>query len=141
MTVEKEILDSGTLKGNPFTVPQGYFDDLEEKLAVAVNPSEKEEHSWTSVFKPALMLACTFAAIFGMGYGFLRLTGTYGQSSSSDSEYGQLGEDHFLTSSLIMDYLQADSFPEESPDEDEIVEYLEHQLDMTDIADFFAQNE
>lgn len=64
------------------SVPEGYFDTLEERIHAVIKP-ESNSRSAFALLKPAFVLACTFAAIFGIGYGALSLTSTLDRSSET----------------------------------------------------------
>ena len=86
MNHQQNIDDNPQLKRNPFKTPEGYLESLEEKILSLAGIAQNEEAQevvtslrrgrWFGVLKPALLLACTFGVIFGMGYGVLRLTDT-----------------------------------------------------------------
>ena len=60
---------------NPFTVPEGYFAELEDRLReIAVTP-EPEHVGWLAKVKPAVMLTLMFGVIAGFGWIVSRITG------------------------------------------------------------------
>ncbi len=75
-----DILQNSTLKENPFTVPQGYFAQLEksvmEKIETTETPQKAPVSNIFSILRPAIGLAACFALIFGLGYGVLYITNT-----------------------------------------------------------------
>ena len=60
---------------NPFTVPEGYFSELEDRLReIAVTP-EPEHVGWLAKVKPAIMLTLMFGVIAGFGWVVSKVTG------------------------------------------------------------------
>ena len=81
---EKDILQESKLKQNPYTVPEGYFASVEDAVHHKIH-NQQPENALVSAFKSGLALACTFAIIFGFGYGAMYLTNTSTQQNGSDS--------------------------------------------------------
>lgn len=89
----EDILGRSSLKENPFGVPKGYFETMQQEViekisAIPVMEQEYEEPvsqpvTFFTYLKPAIGLAAVFAIVFGMGYGVMKLTGT-SQSESLD---------------------------------------------------------
>ena len=103
MDKEKDILENGRAKENPWKVPQGYFDTL----AVRVQ-ARKQARETTLMHKvtPYLAIAASFALITIAGTSVLRLT-----SGSRDAEVTTSGS-----------YYSQNSSSEVS--EDDIINYL-----------------
>lgn len=70
----KDILENPSLKQNPYSVPEGYFAELEDKVRAAVNPEYVEAPKGLALFKPALVLAVMFAVVGGLGLGVAKIT-------------------------------------------------------------------
>ena len=87
MSNYSDILNREELKQNPFTAPEGYFATLEDSLRGKVFAAEKKPAGFVGVLKPALMLACSFAVILGMGYGVLSMTHSFDRGLDSVSDY------------------------------------------------------
>lgn len=90
----EDILMKESLKGNPFGVPQGYFDSMKEEVMAKVSAApvyveqKAEPATFLTYFKPAFALALMFGLIFGIGYGALYITGATqneGDSLQADS--------------------------------------------------------
>ena len=83
----EDILGRSSLKENPFGVPQGYFENMQQEVmdkiaATSVANSvpdiaQAEPVTFLTYFKPAISLATVFGIIFGLGYGTMKLTGSY----------------------------------------------------------------
>lgn len=119
----------------PFRMPDGYLDSLETAVNERIN--RKPGRAW-SVLKPALGLACSFAVIFGMGYGIISLTGTLkGDEKSADTEI----IDQYLTYSSHINYFESEEDEEESIHDEEILDYLATEMSQSAISDYFAQQQ
>lgn len=123
------ILERGSLKENPFGVPSGYFTAMQDEVmakisAIPVMPPQVEEAEeaapagFMTYFKPAFAMAAMFGIIFGLGYGAMKITGTYTDDDTS------------LRSSLISGNPQAELT------EDDVISIL----DIT-IEDIFTSQE
>jgi hypothetical protein len=153
MNEQYDITDDPHLKSNPFKAPEGYLESLEERilsLAGIVQGEAAEEVVTPSgvwrrfgILKPALLLACTFGVIFGMGYGVLRLTGTLNKpSDTEDSYYAKMIEKGLIRSSFIYpieEELGYEDFDDEEPvfDEEEVVTWLATQYSSMDLAQLY----
>lgn len=153
MNHQHDIHDDPHLKRNPFKAPEGYLESLEEKILSLAGIVQNEEvrevvtssrgSRWFNVLKPALLLACTFGVIFGMGYGVLRLTGTLNKpSDTEDSYYAKMIEKGLIRSSFIYpieEELGYEDFDDEEPvfDEEEVVTWLATQYSSMDLAQLY----
>lgn len=110
------------MKQNPFTVPQGYMESLEDSLLRMAAPGRKEEAgTWNRYLKPALAMACSFALVFLLAYGAMSLTGRYGCSAADADDYMS-----YYDYSLMHLYFNSeeDTTSAETASEDDILEYL-----------------
>ena len=81
----EDILGRSSLKENPFGVPQGYFENMQQEVmdkiaATSVadeDIAQAEPVTFFTYLKPAISLAAVFAIIIGLGYGTMKLTGSY----------------------------------------------------------------
>ena len=90
---------------NPFTVPEGYFSELEDRLReIAVTP--KPEHvGWLAKVKPAVMLTLMFGVIAGFGWIVSRITGLlYTDPMESEDPITAMIEEGWIESSFIYAY-------------------------------------
>lgn len=116
----KDIEDK-SLKINPYTVPDGYFGSLDTRIMGRIGGLGTEGSGvWERYFKPALGMALSFALVFAIGFGIMKLTGREdGADFMSLDEYDMMkavvyngsGEDSSATSDNALT-------------EDEVVEYL-----------------
>lgn len=134
---EKFNINQPHLKENPYSVPAGYFDSLQNAVSEKISSQTSKPGIW-SVVKPQLGLASAFAAIFLMGYVAVNLfspdvTENADKAISADSEYF---EQHLIETSFIdfydssKDTLEKDS----AVDPEEIVEYLSTNADLVYLA-------
>lgn len=79
----KDPLTTPALKENPFSVPRGYFAELEERLHAKIDTPEKAGNSAFSTLRTSMAMVAMFALVFGLGYSVLYITGTH---SGSDPE-------------------------------------------------------
>ncbi|MDD2293975.1 MAG: hypothetical protein PHD07_07200 [Bacteroidales bacterium] len=139
----KNILDNPDLKRNAFSVPEGYFAKMEDSVRERIK-APVHESLFLKYFKPAFGLLCSFALIFGLGYGVLTLTHTL-PGDEEVSPYITLLEDEYYNRATV-DYLEiaeADtlfqsSYDESAPDDEDIVTYLSSQLTSADIHYIYA---
>ena len=84
---------------NPFTVPEGYFAELEDRLReVALSP-EAQSVGWLAKVKPA------FGVIAGFGWIVSRITGLlYTDPMESEDPITAMIEEGWLESSFIYAY-------------------------------------
>ena len=78
-----DILGRDYLKDNPYTLPKGYFAQLEDSVSKRIHAdTDEQERGLVPFFKSAVMLACTFGVILGMGYGAMYLTNQSKESAT-----------------------------------------------------------
>ena len=107
---------------NPFTVPEGYFSELEDRLReIAVTP-EPEHVGWLAKVKPAIMLTLMFGVIAGFGWVVSKVTGLlYTDPVESDDPITAMIEEGWIESSFIYAYC----------DEIDVEEALSNSLENT----------
>lgn len=93
------------IHNNPFTVPEGYFAELEDRLReVALSP-EAQSVGWLAKVKPAMMLALMFGIIAGFGWIVSKITGLlYTDPVESDDPITAMIEEGWIESSFIYAY-------------------------------------
>lgn len=147
MNEEKDILKDLASKDNPFRMPEGYLDSLEDRLMAriaeedaAASTTERQRPVWR-ILKPALTLAAMFALIFGMGYGVLSLTHTLNRRVGTAAPEGVASaEEELIRPISLIDYYQSAESEETSElDEETLVSYLASELSWADLADIYAQ--
>lgn len=125
----KNILEQESLKQAPFTVPEGYFLTVEDRVRERIAKPEGRTRLWT-VLKPGMAVAAMFLIIFGIGYATLSLTGTLGSGRSA-----QLAQAESV--SVVEENLN--EAIEAVPDE-ELLEYLTETVSWSDLQSFIAEN-
>ena len=111
---------------NHFTVPQGYFDTLEQNLRDAVLGKENNEPAVVRILKPALSLTFTFAFIIFMGYGFFKITEKFHNNAIPQEEISVFSQElDFMRPSQIefIDLEELNSYRIENSAE-EVYEFL-----------------
>lgn len=93
------------IHNNPFTVPEGYFAELEDRLReVALSP-EAQSVGWLAKVKPAMMLALMFGVIAGFGWIVSKITGLlYTDPVESEDPITAMIEEGWIESSFIYAY-------------------------------------
>ena len=128
----KNILEQDSLKRTPFTVPEGYFDTVEDRVRQRIaQPAKASSRLWT-VLKPGIAVAAMFLIIFGIGYATLSLTGTLGSGRSA-----RMLADADTETTLVEENLN--EIIEEMPD-DELMQYLSDNVSWADLQSFIAEN-
>ena len=139
MNENKNILEDPSLKCNPFSMPDGYIESLEDALHEQIATEEKPSGGFIAVLKPALLLAAMFALIFAMGYGVLSLTDATHPHKAAEPSIA-LVEEGFVESSFIDFYEDSPNEGQEASfDEEEILDYLSYSLSYSSLAEAYAQ--
>lgn len=129
MKETKNILEQESLKQAPFTVPEGYFATVEDRVRERIAKPERSTRLWT-VLKPGIAVAAMFLIIFGIGYATLSLTGTLGSGKSAalaEAEPVSVVEENLNEAIGAV------------PDE-ELLEYLSETVSWSDLQSFIAEN-
>ena len=121
----KDIEDK-SLKINPYTVPDGYFGSLEGKIMERIGGCGAEGSGhwvpgvWERFFKPALGMALSFALVFAIGFGIMKLTGR-----EDGADFMSLDE-YDMMKAVVYNVSDEDSSAtsDNALTEDEVVEYL-----------------
>lgn len=107
MNNKPDILDNDSIRRNPFRMPEGYLQRLEENVHRRIASENSHSSLFWSKVKAPVMLAVTFGLIFGMGYGVMSITGTSNLKSSVPSdEVADILDHCSLPSSFIEDYYE-----------------------------------
>ncbi|MBQ7773771.1 MAG: hypothetical protein IJ383_06870 [Bacteroidales bacterium] len=146
------ILERGNLKENPFGVPSGYFSSMQDEVmakisAIPVVPPQQYEadeapHAgFMTYFKPAFAMAAMFGIIFGLGYGAMKITGTYTDDGSvqgtlvSANASDELSEDEVIS---ILDITIEDLFA--SQENSDTIEVMEQTMSNEDIEQYLIDS-
>lgn len=101
-----DILETEEMRKIPFSVPEGYFDSLEDRLSESIFHKNKE--SWISslkkTLKPVMTLAASFLIVAAMGWGVMRLTKLSQNKIALNSQEETSEESTDLMDSLINRY-------------------------------------
>jgi len=130
---EKFNIDQPKLKENPFSIPEGYFNFLEN--AVQERISDAPKAGWWSFVKPHLALATTFCFILLIGYGTLKIF-TPDKTLNVSNPNTELLQENQLSSSFIDFYDEdLDSLTQSKKiDPDQIEEYLNTDASLLYLA-------
>lgn len=119
-------IEDKSLKINPYTVPEGYFGSLEGRIMECIGGcgAEGSGHGvpgvWERFFKPALGMALSFALVFAIGFGIMKLTGR-----EDGADFMSLDE-YDMMKAVVYNVSDEDSSAtsDNALTEDEVVEYL-----------------
>ncbi|MBO8481079.1 MAG: hypothetical protein IAC87_00860 [Muribaculum sp.] len=119
-------IEDKSLKINPYTVPEGYFGSLEGRIMERIGGcgAEGSGHGvpgvWERFFKPALGMALSFALVFAIGFGIMKLTGR-----EDGADFMSLDE-YDMMKAVVYNVSDEDSSAtsDNALTEDEVVEYL-----------------
>ncbi len=138
------------MTNNPFTVPDGYFESLEDRVRERIHRPAGPFASFVIKAKPAFMMALMFGAIAGLGWIASKITPLlYDSPLESDDPIMAMIEEGYLESSFIYAYydeIDVDSAftysLENTVDiEGEIMEDLEATLTEEDIWEYLDDGE
>lgn len=111
------------IKRNPFTVPEGYFEGLEDRIRERIAEPAAEKTGFLPKVKPAFMLALMFGIIAGFGYIVSKVTGLlYTDPVESGDPIMAMIEEGWIESSFIYAY------SDEIDVENELTCYLENSV-------------
>lgn len=147
---EQDILQRESLKENPYTLPQGYFAMVEDSVQKRIHSENHtgSENRLIAMLKPSLMLAVTFAMIFGLGYGAMYLTGTASQDEENnlivmDNGSGQTEETFQTEEDTIFGTVRSIALLEsltEDYSEENPVEVVNHQVNKDNIEQYLIES-
>lgn len=143
---EEENIESEFLrrqKKNPFRIPEGYFDSLEERILEGIEPSTKTKTTSTRIIqflKPALGLAASFLLVGLLVYSPVK---TMLLKNNTKAEIAQSSativlDDYSLNLTSIDDNtlvsaIFSDESSNQSLDPDEVLAYLSSDLNDVEI--------
>ncbi len=134
----KDILDNPKLRENPYSVPDGYFTDMENKVRDVIAESEVAAPKGFALFKPALMLAVMFVVIGGIGLSALKITEVLynpDQESPTESLYALI-EGGYIEQDFVYQYYMDEVLSERFSDAltiEDIEEYFINSMTVEDI--------
>lgn len=141
--------DFGNINRNPFTVPDGYFETLEDRVRDRIRRPVTPAVKFATRVKPAFMLAVMFGAIAGLGWIASKVTGLlYQDPASTEDPIMAMIEEGYLESSFIYAYydeIDLDNaftyYLEDNVTIDgELEEYLEASLTEEDMLRYMDEN-
>ena len=134
MDKKMEILDREDLRRNPYTVPEGYFDRLQERLsaiprqgAVRRNDVARPQLAATQEtrFRPALTWALSLAAVLAACFVLIHPFGPKADAGEDFYSYEQFAyADLIPRTDPYIYYSEEESQTPSDPEEEEIMDYL-----------------
>ena len=149
MKNEKYDMNNPDLKKNPFRVPEGYFDSLEdrirEKIAEEESISSEKPKKFYFHIKSAVSMAASLLLLFGLGYGIMTVVSFFGNNETGDdADRIVYIEEGFLRSSFIdfmyddIDYNDEVKLDSETLSElNENITLLLRDLSEEDLIDYY----
>jgi hypothetical protein len=110
-------------KKNPFTVPEGYFDQFPDRLMSRIDQMEsphKKGTLWIRYLRPALGLAASFALVALMLYVPVKLIGPRIARQSEENRYNPYEMEYALYNDLTFFDLVAGQSDKEPMDDNTI---------------------
>lgn len=117
-------IDNQSLKQIPFSVPEGYFDSLPDKIEARISGNTAPSGAWDRFIKPAFAMAAAFCFICALGYGVMTLS--VGNGAMGESEFDNPTE-YAMMKRLVYGDAEDSSFLMDEDyelNDDEIIEYL-----------------
>lgn len=110
MNDKYDLLENAELKRNPFDIPEGYFDSVENNVREKIRISKLAENDWIEKLKPAFVMGIMFLAISGFGILASRITEKMGyRESYSDNPIFALIDEGYIDSGFIYEiYTEVD---------------------------------
>lgn len=97
--------DTKTEYKNPFTVPDNYFESLEDRVRERIRKPDSRARIFIMRVKPALMLTLMFGVIAGFGWIASKVTSLlYTDPADTDDPIMAMIEQGYLESSFIYAY-------------------------------------
>jgi len=112
------------LKESPFSVPNGYFDSLPDRIMQKCTSQTAGKQTFWQIVKPVLSFAAGFLLLFGVSKIIVNTVGT----DNGNNNYT-------LTTSEVRPIVSSEEMDDDM--EDEIISYLvdEHYISMVFIED------
>lgn len=135
---------------NPFTVPDGYFESLEDRVRERIHRPATTFATFVMKAKPAFMMALMFGVIAGFGWIASRITPLlYEDPMDSEDPIMAMIEQGYLESSFIYAYSEEINLDEAFTYslentvtiEGEVEEELEATLTADDIIEYLEEEE
>lgn len=134
MDKKMEILDREDLRRNPYTVPEGYFDRLQERLGAiprqgAVHRNDAARPLMASAqgarIRPALTWALSLAAVLAACFVLIHPSGPKADAGEDFYSYEQFAyADLIPHTDPYIYYSEEESQTASDPEEEEMIDYL-----------------
>ena len=132
----QNYIEDARMKKNPFTVPNGYFNEMKAQVAEKISASgSTPKTGFITVIRPQLALVSAFAIIFFIGYAALTIfTPKASESDLSTLTAGNQYIDEGFLKTTFIDFF--DNEGENTTDDihaipsDEVMSYLSENIDI-----------
>ena len=127
-------------KQNAFKTPEGYFEDMQDRLTARIAADAPSSSGWWATLRPQLAFAAGFVALVAVGYGGMHLLNSV-KSSSSDTVHDDLyayAADMLNVDEHTVLRLMSEEKQDSSVDAAAIINYLaDARLSLSDIASLY----
>lgn len=126
------------LNNRPYSVPEGYFDDLQSKLSEIPHLSERKVSGWQKV-QPYLALVACFCFALILGQAIKKKTA--GRPDTDSTLYEQLIYADMIPHSEPYAIFDTDEALAAgySPDENDVIAYLIETGTSIELIDYFSE--
>jgi hypothetical protein len=136
---KKKFILTEEHKQNAFTVPEGYFETMQDRLIERISVETQPQPGWWQALRPQLTFAAGFVALVIMGYGGLYLLNSLKETSSGamydDDLYAAAADMLKIDEDAVLRVLSEEKHSDSSVDTDAIINYLaDANISIADIA-------
>ena len=131
MDKKRDILEQEALRKRPFTVPEGYFDALQERLgaipreAAASEPARLKDSAEKRWIRPAMVWAAGIAALLAVGVWVFSGSGAPADPSALEVlSYEEMAYSDLIPRTDPYIYYADEAEQPEDTEREEIIDYL-----------------
>jgi malate synthase len=141
---KKKFTLTDEYKQNAFTVPDGYFDAIQDRLTERIAAKLQPQLSWWRALRPQLAFAAGFVALIVAGYGGFYLLNNLKESPSTvvyyDDLYAYAADMLNIDENTVLQLMAEDRYEDSSVDidTDAIINYLaDARISLSDVASLY----
>lgn len=118
---ERDILQEVSLKNNPYSVPEGYFESLKDRAVKYSKPAEVAPMQFKRILTTAISMAAMFIIMVTAGTMFLK--GVTPEEDLTEEDY-IVFSDGYLELEMYDTDGMAEQYADASISDEDIIEYL-----------------
>lgn len=118
---ERDILQEVSLKNNPYSVPEGYFESLKDRAVKYSKPSDVAPMQFKRILTTAISMAAMFIIMVTAGTMFLK--GVTPEEDLTEEDY-IVFSDGYLELEMYDTDGMAEQYADASISDEDIIEYL-----------------